>query len=329
MAQDDHAVVVGIRTYPAIRPLQGPFWDADEFRKWLLDPEKGNVPEDNIKFLTTDHFDDPDNTDHPNASEIHQLFKDFVIRGYMGGDPIGRRLYIYMAGHGFSERTDMTAAALYAAEADPPFAPNIAATAYARWFHRNATFDEIVLVMDCCRTTSPTNIITPPTLPSTMGSSRRAQVRTFFAYAVADGQPSRERQVNGKWRGIFTSAFLEALDRAVANEAGAVRGKQLADYIHQIVGRTQVPDIEVNYRHDVTFSVGRNPGSIPFTVRLDPFADGLKVLILNHQNEEILEESPAEPTFTIQLTAGLYKVVVNGTDRKALFEVPVETETTI
>ncbi len=329
MAHNDHAVIVGIRTYPAIRPLKGPCWDAGEFAKWLVGRDKGAVPKDNIKCLTTEDFDDPENTNHPNASEVHELFKEFVNRGVMGGDPIGRRLYIYMAGHGFSERSDMTSAALYGAEADPPFAPNIAGTAYARWFRYNAVFDEIVLVMDCCRTTSPTIKITPPPLPETNGSPRRTDVRTFHAYAVPDGQPAREKQVNGKWRGIFTSALLDGLERAVPNESGEIRGKQVADYVHQAVRDTQPPEIEVNDRRDVVFSVNRSPELVAAAIRLEPFQPGLTAVILRDRDQEVARDTPNDAVFEVMLPAGFYKAVVEGTDRQILFEVPSETETVV
>lgn len=330
LAEDDHAIVIGIRTYPRMRSLQGPCNDAEAFRGWLADPTKGNVPQDNIKMLITDDFADPNATYHPFTSEIDEQFYDFVTRGRAAaaGPPLGRRLYIFMAGHGFSERGGMTAAALYAANAEPSFAPHVAATAYARWFQYNAVFDEIVLVADFCRTTNPSSRITSPPLPDTTGSPRSHKVRTFFAYAVPDGQAAREHQVNGKWQGIFTSALLDAFDHAIPNQAGFVRGRQVSNYIHQAVGAIQTPDIDVN-RRDIVFAERHQANAVEVSICLDPFVGGETVTIQDHQQEEVVSTSPASASFQLQLTAGLYKAVLPGEDRKTLFEVPSDVEITI
>ncbi len=188
MGKDDYAVVIGIRTYPSMSPLEGPCRDAQDFYEWLRKSNGGDVPEPNVKMLITDQFQDPDETEHPLTDEIHLLFKDFVQHGHMAhmsGQSLGRRLYIYMAGHGFSEVGDGTQAALYAANASPSFAFNVAGTKYAEWFRRNAVFEEIVLVMDCCRTTSLVSEITAPPLPKTGGSPNSKKVKTFYEPKVS------------------------------------------------------------------------------------------------------------------------------------------------
>ena len=53
MAQDDHAVVVGITTYPGFKSLEGSENDAHAFIDWLKDPAKGDVPVANIAFRLT------------------------------------------------------------------------------------------------------------------------------------------------------------------------------------------------------------------------------------------------------------------------------------
>ena len=47
MAEDDWAIVVGIKKYfdPQLAGLEGPENDAKEFHGWVLDPKGGNVPE--------------------------------------------------------------------------------------------------------------------------------------------------------------------------------------------------------------------------------------------------------------------------------------------
>lgn len=327
MAENDYAVVIGIRTYPAMRSLQGPCLDAEAFQEWLVDPDKGNVLPANVRMLTTEDFNNPDTTNHPFADEVHRLFEDFVEEGYLhhkSGPPFGRRLYIYMAGHGFSEPGQMTQAALFTANAKASFAFNIAATTYAEWFRFNGVFDEIVLVMDCCRTTSLVSQITSPPLPKTTGSTRRANVRYFHAYAVSDGEAARERPSNGETRGIFTMALIEALDKATGDASGRLRGTDVSDYVHTLIGDIQTPDFEVKRNLDVVLLENRQPGLIKVGLRLDPFDGGETVVIQDGALEEAAHVVASSAEFEVQLKAGLYKAILDGTDRAIRFEVPSE-----
>jgi uncharacterized caspase-like protein len=329
MAKDDYAVVIGIRTYPLMGSLEGPCLDAQEFHEWLLDPDGGDVPDENAQLLITDSFHDPDETEHPLADEIHVLFKDFVQHGHIAhtsGPIFGRRLYIYMAGHGFSEIGDGTQAALCAANASPSFAFNVAGTKYAEWFRRNAVFNEIVLVMDCCRTTSLVSEITSPPLPRTGGSPNSKKVRTFYAYAVADGQPAREQKTNGKVRGIFTAAFLEALKNAEGDAQGRVRGEHISAYVHNQIGALQAPDFDVKAKRDVVLLENRAAGLFEVALKLAPFAGGEVIELQDGNKKPIDTISPASETVILKLKTGLYKVLVAGTGRSQLFEVPVEDE---
>lgn len=327
MAENDYGIVVGIRTYPAMRSLAGPCLDAREFYDWLIDPNGGDVPNNQVGLVITDDFNDPDSTDHPWADEVHSLFKDFVSQGYLAhktGPSLGRRLYIYMAGHGFSGAGQMTEAALFAANATPAVALNVAATRYAEWFRYNAVFDEIVLVMDCCRTTSLVSEITAPTLPNTKGSPVRGKVRYFYAYAVSDGEAAREQPTNGTVRGIFTTALLEAMRNAQGDPTGKVRGQDIADYVHSTIGEIQAPDFDVKKRSDVVLLQSRAAGLFDTPLRLTSYDGGEKVIVSDGFGQPIDTIEPEGAEFQVKLRPGLYKVRVDGTDRKDLFEVPVE-----
>lgn len=327
MANSDHAVVIGIRTYPRMSPLKGPCNDADAFRSWLVDPQKGAVPAANIKYKVTDGYPNPDTTDQPTRDQIEELFHDLVDKGRRGG-PIGRRLYIFMAGHGFSQRGDMSEAALYAANADTSMPYHVAATAYAEWFRYNAVFEEIVLIADFCRTTNPALNITPPQIVGTSGPDRRNQVRRFYAFAVPDGQPAREQQTNGKWRGIFTSALLDAFDEARPNQAGRVRGRQIRNYLHQAVGMIQAPEIKLDERFDIIFAERHNAAARDITVNLDPFTGNEELVILDETFDEVATEIPIASPHSIRLTAGYYMAVI-GPGREVEFEVPKDEEITV
>ncbi len=333
MATSDQAIVIGIRTYPKLQSLRGPCHDAEAFREWLTDPDGGDVPAANVKFLVTDAYSDPDVTEHPNVSEMEDLFGEFVERGVTAassGQSLGRRLYIFLAGHGFSEPSNMTEVALFSANAGSWFAPNLAATRWAEWFRANGVFDEVVLVMDCCRTTSPTSRMVNPPLPALMGSPRRGNVRWFYAYAVTDGQQARERELEaGTWRGIFTSAFLEAMAHALPDDRGRVNGREVADYVHLAVGMEQPPEFVVAHSKDVLFAQRQHADTVAVGLRLAPYVGGETVVISDSRNDEVMRTDPVEADVTVHLEPGLYKAAIDGADRSTLFKVPSDDDITI
>jgi hypothetical protein len=185
-------------------------------------------------------------------------------------------------------------------------------------------FDEIVLVMDCCRTTSLVSEITPPQLPNTKGSPDRKKVRYFYAYAVSDGEAARERPSDGTVRGIFTTALLEALRKAPGDPTGKVRGEDVADYVHNSIGEVQAPDFDVKKRSDVVLLQSRLPGLFDTPLQLAPCEGGEKVVLSDGVGKTIDTIEPESAEFEVKLRAGLYKVRLDGTNREELFEVPVE-----
>src|SRR5215204_5237951 len=149
MAEDDFAILVGIQRYPNIRSLNGPERDASDFRQWVQ--QDGGVPEDNIFQVLTSEFElDAEPTMEQVEREFGKLRRQ--VKAYIDQKGQAHRLYIYLAGHGFS--WDVNNAALLTANSDYGYdrGYHIAGRAYAEWFRNAAYFREIVLLMDCCRT---------------------------------------------------------------------------------------------------------------------------------------------------------------------------------
>jgi hypothetical protein len=327
---DDHAIVVGINEYPGLSSLSGPCADAQEFVGWLEDSDGGDVPGTQIHSLLTTHFHPPGPNGigdvHPVEDEVNNLFRPLVTLGMSQGRA-GRRLYVYLAGHGFSDASDMESAALYAANAEFTFAPHVAGTAYANWFRRNGTFDEIVLLMDCCRTTSPMQSIRPPPLPNTNNPSMAAKVKTFYAYGTSWGAVARERPMDGSIRGIFTTALLRAIKNAIPNERGRVTGQILKNYIHNIfddvAGGTDTapPDIKVDSSKDIAFVEGKQAAEFPVRVRLASHIGDERLLVTDGSGKKVKELDCTEDSLVLDLLPGFYKALIVGTDRSKLFEV--------
>ena len=148
MAENDYAVVVGICRYPALRELSGPVNDAHSFRDWLV--TRGAVPPGNIELVVT-----PDNAEtmtQRNAQPLRDqviMALDAVLGNVGQQGKAGRRLCLFLAGHGYARQVDD--AALLMANAGGGSFPSVSGTQVANWFRASATFDEIVLIMDCCR----------------------------------------------------------------------------------------------------------------------------------------------------------------------------------
>ena len=110
MAVNDHALVVGINSYPGLSDLQGPVDDAERFAAWLINTPGVDVPKTNVSKLLTNVFHPPGPESYvdarPTASDFLGYFTRVLERQVESnqGQP-GRRLYLYLSGHGFQGPT--------------------------------------------------------------------------------------------------------------------------------------------------------------------------------------------------------------------------------
>ena len=336
MAQEDFAVVVGITMYPGFKNLDGPENDAQEFIDWLKAPNKGDVPDAHIarRLTSHDHPPLPNTADdaHPWEDELNQLFKVHVQNAALG-KRIGRRLYIYAAGHGFADPTDMSTAAIYAANAEDLFPPHVTATAYANFFRQAAAFDEIVLIMDCCRTTSSLQSVRNPPVPNLAPRAGAKNVRMFTAFGASFGSPAREKVFGAKSRGIFTMALMEALERCDPDPHGNVTGQLIKNYIHNRIDalaspvKVDPPEIPIASR-DITFLVRQNTPLTNITFAIPADAVGHD-LVIDQSPIEVHREPVQGATAQVPLKPGLYKARVDATNRQVLFEVAGEEITVV
>src|SRR5262249_55697758 len=124
MAATDRAIIVGIQKYPSIGDLGGPENDARAFGDWVVSPSGGNVPEANVRrILATIPNPRYNNPVRPVYWEAEEAFGELMdiydanLTQRGGSGKIGRRLYVYLAGHGFDPEPEYTA--LLAANATP------------------------------------------------------------------------------------------------------------------------------------------------------------------------------------------------------------------
>jgi hypothetical protein len=229
-----YAILVAISRYPGLTNLDGPENDVDDMYGWLCDPQGGNVQGDNVKVIKSSSF--PMVTDRYQAQPAEVEFKRVVTELLWQPDGqfknrVGERLYLFFAGHGFASKR-LAEAALYTAQASPIDPDHIASKRYMERIANSAAFDEIVLVMDCCRTVDLSDSIRDPVLkiPDRQGL---ASPRILEAYGAGRGKQARERQLTpgGPVRGLFTYAFVDALRNANGNANDEVTGALVKGHV--------------------------------------------------------------------------------------------------
>jgi hypothetical protein len=264
MALDDHGIIVGITTYPDIAPLQGPELDAEDFFDWLTSSSGGDVPRDRVDKIVSSDFQPspPAAAVKLPAQEIAQAF-DRLQAASLGtaGIPrrLGRRLYVYAAGHGaalpFAADPERSDAAFLVADATKFNATHVMTKVRALYFLNAGIFDEIAVFMDCCRI--PINLI--PNYPNYINAiaieTLESERRTFFAFATKWGLNAREKPFNGVTRGIFTTALIAGLKGAAANPDGTVTSRSLRDYLllhmKDLLTDTEQRDPDIPKRPDI------------------------------------------------------------------------------
>ncbi len=340
MATDDCAIVVGIQTYPGIGSLEGPCRDALLFAEWLEKTDGGDLPGERIETcLSTDFSPPPDGRPEktrPDREDIEGLFRPFLEKG-VRGEHAGRRLYLFVSGHGFSDAAEsyknVMNTALYTANAGRIVGLHVAITSYAEWIAQSAVFDEIVLIMDCCRTKSLLHSYTCPQLPSiNPNPSKTHAVRKFYAFAAPWGHAAKEKampHMNNDVYGIFTVALMEALEKARPNRQGNLKGEDVKQYIHNVIdgiaGETAIspPEIYLGTGQDIIWLKRRSSAKrhIPeVTIRLESHTGTEVCVIANGRLEELHRIPFEENKLLCPLEPGLYKISIAGTDRHQLVE---------
>jgi hypothetical protein len=241
MNEHDRAVVIGIRRYVDVNDphrwitnLDGPDNDAAAIAKWLRDPNGGGLPEKHVDVVRSADFPDPFRSRRragPQRFAIEKALNKVakLRRRAYERQYTGRRLYIYVSGHGYAKTRNE--AALLTAEAEWDFQHNVLITSWVEWFWKAARFKELVLWADCCATREPVVVFMP--CGRNLESSDNAKYcRVFKAYAAKFDQYAVEREMpeNGKCYSVFTWALLQGLNGAAAR-SGAITSQSLREYL--------------------------------------------------------------------------------------------------
>lgn len=232
MAKDDYAIVVGISKYPGLgappaepADLQASEIDAREVYAWLIDPAGGAVPTNNIRLICTSDF--AGQSGEPERGRIRQAFSWLLTQVNTGSG--GRRLYVYMSGHGFSP--SRYRGALYVANATPNDPLNTNTSGWLEWFQDNGYFKEFVLWMDCCMDRQFS--VPVDTVFQSTGTFQPAGP-TFIGFAATRPLKTVERPIaddGGNVHGIFTWTLLKGLKGGAVDADSKITARSLGDYL--------------------------------------------------------------------------------------------------
>ena len=241
MYSDHYAIVIGLSCYPRLGDppanLKGPENDAQAMKEWLIADTGGRLPPENVKMICSKNFSAPPEA-APTRDEIEQAFMwldDIAGKNQQQGKrrAVGKRIYVYASGHGFSPR-HRQACLLAGNAAERQFSANVFCSAWIDWLQDAGYFQEFVLWMDCCMDRSVLTQPTPPPLDAIGGGS--APGPSFIAFAAPRPLKAVEKPIpedEGRWHGVFTWNLLQGLRGAAANSFGIVTGRSLADWLRQ------------------------------------------------------------------------------------------------
>jgi hypothetical protein len=344
MAQNDYAIVVGINSYPGLggpppspADLNGPENDADAIAAWLALPQGGNVPPQNIKVIRSRDF--PVTQDYFKAQPKTEAIEDEFGRLEMLaeknsqaglGKKVGRRLYIYVSGHGFSPSRFQ--GCLFTANATATQTKNVFVSGWLESFMDTLYFDEFVLWMDCCMDRQFTVVPGSVSLRKQGASGRPGP--TFIAFAAPRPLKAAEHPIaadGNKVHGVFTWTLLEGLRGLGADPSTKkLTARSLADYLrntlktHLIQSELDDPDISQEpeiIKDDPTliFAADVPQSGIQVTLNFPAEAVGKNLILHSTDGKTPIPNVPA--SIQIKLNTGLYVATLDTLPRMAGFEV--------
>lgn len=345
---EDWAIVVGIDVYPGLKNLnlQGSSNDANEMYQWLTGPapSAGGVPKDQARLIRSSDFPGPFASPldgRPAHSELERELLRLDARAKANnqagqGFRIGRRLYLYFSGHGCAP--ELNESALLAADASPDLSGlHIPGRLWAHVFRVRGYFDEVILLMDCCRESFPTIQVRKPPLDLTTADTTAVDNgRRFYGFATKWSRTTKEIPINGVMRGVFTHALLQGLGgKACDPGTGVITADSLASWlsIHMLdeltpqqldgLGSRLAPDLDYDPTEARQIVLARvRPQMKEFSIRVPAAWVGQQVQLLDGflNPFQTIAQAPAE--LVLQLLPGLYLLQRTGSDEDISFRVP-------
>jgi hypothetical protein len=237
----DYAIIVGVTRYPRLSrdggtaDLQGSINDAENVRAWIESDAGGGVPPDHVEYVIRANTTAPRIAD-PTRDAVVEAFTNMYARCWPDGPdrgpkvPTGRRLYVYISGHGLS--ADLDHGALLCSNSSNNLYSTVAPYASIKAFRQAGFFEEFVVWFDGCMDWAGLEPESINYIPRP-GNSSLAPGPVFTAYAAHPRLKAMEcPDNNGKMRGVFTRTLLEGLEGEAADpDTGVIDGLSLQKYL--------------------------------------------------------------------------------------------------
>jgi hypothetical protein len=335
-AANDWALIVGVSRYREKRfgDLEGPERDARDFYAWVTSPKGGGITKKKqVRLILSPRHratgSRAQGKAKPTVEQITDFFEelDRIAKSNAAkkrtGLSVGRRLYIYMSGHGFKPSDSETA--LLTANAQMDALHHLPGKAWASLFYKGLYFEEVLLFMDCCRPTVPKTPASEPILVIPPNPKYKDFGKCFFAFACTSGRLARERVMDdGKVRGVFTTALLEGLGGAAITDPNAkeVSTADLRNYLYNSVDSFTDPRnpaaklrpvVEPSQNETIDFVIGKAaPKTFAVRVHLPAGSKG-KTLNLRRGNLKVFRSHVADSRYwDLSLPIGFYGVEIIG-----------------
>jgi hypothetical protein len=295
----DFGLVIGVDHYPRFRSLRGAVTDATRFHDWLCEEHGGNLAPERAWLVRS-----RPNPIAPLQDEVDDKLLELVTAADAVGG--GRRLYFYFSGHGAGSSGESDDVALLLAK----WSQSLARLALSTDKYRGALgdmglFEEIVVSLDCCRTTAERAIGLPPTITFRPQTGRCA-TRAFIAYATEADRPAFEVPDHELWQGVFTRSLLAIL-RSSPRGITAADLKRTLEY--EVALHGQRAHVVNGLRDDSRFGRERPAPNLVVTferardrVRL---RDGRRRVIAERK---LAHADDAGQAWELSIEAGLYKL---------------------
>lgn len=326
MNPHDHAVVVGIGRYRGardpsgwIRDLHGPANDANAIAAWLRKPSGGGLPRGNVTVVTSSEAGRPEQQEVEAALSALSQLPPSTPDGYAG-----RRLYLYVSGHGLANRADE--AALITAEAEEYRTLNVLITSWLEWFYTATSFKEYVLWVDCCMQRQPLARLKACDLNERVGQGDKG--KRFVAYAAPFGKAAIERKMpDGKVHGVFTYTLLQGLKNAGAGEVTSEHLRQylLSNMRSFMSEEDLIPAVAdepgFGVTDNLTFHAPKRKRRLPVTLHFPDDAIGKKATVSANASKLAAETVLEQADWTVKLPAGSYVAFVPELNRFTAFTI--------
>jgi hypothetical protein len=332
----DFAIIVGVSHYPGMASLNGPENDAQEFYNWVIAEDGGRVKPKRVRKIVSSEWKPARSAMRakPTAEKLRSIFDELHTIALQKGK-VGRRLYLYFAGHGY-DKDEIVALLMANATVERPY--HFVGSPYADLCYSDHWFDEILLFMDCCRDAEYQDIpLEMPIYVSHPDQTAAKTVKRFYGYATKASLKSYERKMpeDSRWHGIFSYTLLQALKKGAIQD-GKITTASLRSFVHNamelnfsekdrndptVPKRAQFfPDLAEPDHFVIVEKAGGDP-EFAVNLKIPPEAQGKMLQILSGDFNSVLKLEAVFPQTNIKLVRGKYLAQILTTPFQTIIDV--------